>query len=45
VLYKDIAVVQALTLMVALLIAAITLLVDLSYLLLDPRVRAKELGR
>ncbi|TXN30117.1 ABC transporter permease [Lacisediminihabitans profunda] len=45
VLYKDIGVVQALTLMVALLIAVITLVVDLSYLLLDPRVRAKELGR
>lgn len=45
VLYKDIAVVQALTLLIALVIAVITLAVDLGYLLLDPRVRAKELGR
>lgn len=45
VLFKDIAVVQALTLLVALVIAVIALLVDLSYLLLDPRVRAKELSR
>ncbi len=43
VLFKDIAVVQALTLLVALIIAVISLLADLSYLLLDPRVRAQEL--
>lgn len=45
VLFKDFPVVQALTLMVAATIAVITILVDLSYLLLDPRVRAKELNR
>ncbi|GAA2443028.1 ABC transporter permease [Agromyces soli] len=41
VLFKDLAVVQALTLLVALVIAVIALLADLAYLLLDPRVRAK----
>lgn len=39
VLFKDLAVVQALTLLVAIIIAAIALLADLAYLLLDPRVR------
>lgn len=39
VLFKDIAVVQSLTLLVAIVIAVIALLADLSYLLLDPRVR------
>ncbi|GAA1517772.1 ABC transporter permease [Agromyces terreus] len=41
VLFKDIAVVQALTLLIAVAIAVIALLADLAYLLLDPRVRAK----
>ncbi|MFB6612064.1 ABC transporter permease [Agromyces sp. NPDC056379] len=41
VLFKDLAVVQALTLLVALVIAVIALLADLAYLALDPRVRAK----
>ncbi|KQM81481.1 ABC transporter permease [Agromyces sp. Leaf222] len=41
VLFKDLAVVQALTLLVAAAIAVIALLADLAYLLLDPRVRAK----
>lgn len=45
VLFKDFPVVQALTLLIAGVIAVITILVDLSYLLLDPRVRAKELNR
>lgn len=45
VLFKDLPVVQAVTLLVAAAIAIITILVDLSYLLLDPRVRAKELNR
>jgi len=39
VLFKDVAVVQALALLVAVLIAVIALLTDLSYALLDPRVR------
>ncbi len=39
VLFKDIAVVQSLTLLVAVVIAAIALLADLAYLLLDPRIR------
>ncbi len=39
VLFKDIAVVQALTLLVAVVIAVIALLADLAYLLLDPRLR------
>lgn len=39
VLFKDIAVVQSLTLLVAIVIAVIALLADLAYLLLDPRVR------
>ncbi len=39
VLFKDIAVVQALTLLVAIVIAVIALLADLAYLLLDPRLR------
>lgn len=42
VLFKDLPVVQAITLLVAAAIALITILVDLSYRLLDPRVRAKE---
>jgi peptide/nickel transport system permease protein len=45
VLFKDLPVVQAITLLVAAAIAVITILVDLSYLLLDPRVRARELGQ
>lgn len=40
VLFKDIAVVQSLTLLVAIVIAVIALLADLIYLALDPRVRA-----
>ena len=39
VLFKDIAVVQSLTLLVAVVIAVIALLADLAYLLLDPRLR------
>jgi peptide/nickel transport system permease protein len=45
VFFKDLPVVQALTLVIAAIIALITLAVDLSYLALDPRVRAKELQR
>ncbi|MGO4103643.1 ABC transporter permease [Leifsonia sp. YAF41] len=41
VLFKDIAVVQALTLLVALVIALIAVVADVAYLLLDPRVRAR----
>jgi len=40
VLFKDIAVVQSLTLLVAVVIAVIALLADLAYLLLDQRIRA-----
>lgn len=43
VLFKDLPVVQAITLLVAASIAIITIVVDVSYLLLDPRVRAREL--
>ncbi len=43
VLFKDIAVVQSLTLLVAVVIAVIALLADLAYLLLDPRV-SRTLG-
>lgn len=43
VLFKDLPVVQAITLLVAASIAIITIIVDLSYMLLDPRVRAREL--
>lgn len=39
VLFKDIAVVQSLTLLVAIVIAVIALLADLAYLALDPRLR------
>ncbi|MGZ0711583.1 ABC transporter permease (plasmid) [Coraliomargarita sp. W4R53] len=39
VLFKDIAVVQSLTLLVAVVIAVIALLADLAYILLDPRIR------
>lgn len=42
VLFKDIAVVQALTLLVAVTIATIALLADLAYIFLDPRIRANE---
>ncbi len=42
VLFKDIPVVQALTLLVAAAIAMISLLADLAYVLLDPRIRANE---
>lgn len=45
VLFKDIAVVQALVLLVAIAIAAIALLADIGYLLLDPRVRRKGLAQ
>ena len=45
VLFKDFPLVQALTMLIAAVIAVITILVDLSYLLLDPRVRTKELNR
>lgn len=45
VLFKDLPVVQAITLLVAATIAIITIIVDLSYLALDPRVRTKELNR
>lgn len=45
VLFKDIAVVQALTLLVAVVIAVIALLADLAYIFLDPRIRAKETSR
>lgn len=45
VLFKDIPVVQALTLVVAAVIAVIAIAVDLSYLALDPRVRTRELAR
>jgi peptide/nickel transport system permease protein len=44
VLFKDLAVVQALVLLVAVVIAVIALLADLAYLTLDPRVRAKGLA-
>lgn len=43
VLFKDIAVVQSLTLLVAVVIAVIALLADLAYLMLDPRIRRTEL--
>ncbi|MCT9932139.1 ABC transporter permease [Planotetraspora sp. A-T 1434] len=45
VLFKDIPVVQALTLVVAAVVSAAALLVDLSYLLIDPRVRARTARR
>lgn len=45
VFFKDLPVVQAVTLLVAAVIAVITIAVDLSYLALDPRVRTKELNR
>ncbi len=45
VFFKDLPVVQALTLVIAAVIALITIAVDISYLALDPRVRAKELAR
>lgn len=44
VLFKDLPVVQAITLLVAAAIAIITVVVDLSYQLLDPRVRAREMS-
>ncbi|MET0855092.1 MAG: ABC transporter permease [Microterricola sp.] len=44
VLFKDVPVVQALTLAIAAVIAVIALAVDLLYLLLDPRVRHRELA-
>lgn len=43
VLFKDLPVVQAITLLVAAAIALITIIVDVSYRLLDPRVRAREM--
>ena len=42
VMFKDLPVVQAITLLVATMIAVITIVVDLSYRALDPRVRARE---
>lgn len=45
VLFKDLPTVQALTLLVAAAIGIVTVIVDLSYLLFDPRVRARELSR
>ncbi len=42
--FKDVPVVQAVTLLVALVIAGTSLLVDLAYLLLDPRVRRTGVG-
>lgn len=42
VLFKDLPVVQAITLLVAAMIGIITIVVDLSYLVLDPRVRARD---
>lgn len=45
VLFKDLPTVQALTLVVAAAIAIVTIIVDLSYLVFDPRVRARELAR
>ena len=42
VLYKDIPVVQGATLLIAAIIALIALVADLSYLVLDPRVRQRE---
>lgn len=44
VLFKDIAVVQSLTLLVACVIMVISLLADSAYLLLDPRVRGRGRG-
>jgi len=44
VFFKDLPVVQAVTLLVATAIAGITILVDFSYLALDPRVRARDLS-
>lgn len=44
VLFKDLPVVQAITLLIAAAIAIITIIVDVSYMLLDPRVRARELS-
>lgn len=44
VLFKDIAVVQSLSLMVAIVIAVIALLADLAYLALDPRLRTARAG-
>lgn len=44
VMFKDLPVVQAITLLIAAAIAIITIVVDLSYMLLDPRVRARELS-
>ncbi|WP_055479128.1 ABC transporter permease [Sphaerimonospora mesophila] len=41
VLFKDVPVVQALTLVVAFVVSVTALVVDLSYLLIDPRVRAR----
>ena len=43
--FKDLPAVQGVTLLIATVIATITLIVDLSYLWLDPRVRTKELNR
>lgn len=44
VMYKDLPVVQGVTLLVAALIALIALLADLSYVALDARVRHREVG-
>ncbi|GLX09413.1 ABC transporter permease [Microbispora sp. NBRC 16548] len=45
VLFKDVPVVQALTLVVALVVSVTALAVDLSYLAIDPRVRARAVRR
>ncbi|WP_238384800.1 ABC transporter permease [Segeticoccus rhizosphaerae] len=45
VLFKDIPTVQALTLLVAAVIAVTALLVDLTYLLFDPRLRTQLVSR
>ncbi|MFC8452066.1 ABC transporter permease [Kitasatospora sp. NPDC057223] len=44
VLFKDFAVVQALTAVIALVISSVTLAVDLAYLAIDPRMRARVVG-
>jgi peptide/nickel transport system permease protein len=45
VLFKDLPTVQAVTLLVAAAIGLVTVIVDLSYLVFDPRVRTRELNR
>lgn len=43
VLFKDVPVVQAITLLIATIIVLVTVIVDFSYLILDPRVRTRKL--